>query len=93
MSYTQYGLIEPFETDDGSLESISADYAFTLGVQWAMFRHQLLADQKPFRSLCLPENQERLVRMAERHNRFVEARQTGCDGWVEIWVGDPISSE
>jgi hypothetical protein len=85
-------LVEPFEIDDGSLRGLLPEYVFALGVEWAMFRHRL-ACGVPFTTLCLPENRTRFVRMAERHSRFVEDRQTGCVGWTEIWVGDVISSE
>ena len=81
---------EPFEIDDGSVAGLSPEYAFSLGVDWAMFRAQL-STGRPFVALCLPENRTRLVRMAERHRRFVEDRQTGSDDWIEIWVGDAIS--
>jgi hypothetical protein len=87
----EFGLIEPFETDNGSLKTVTPEYAFALGVEWAIFRQRLLVSDKPFRVLCLPENRERFVRMAERHKRFTEERRTACAGWFEIWVGDLIS--
>ena len=89
MSRTDYDLIEPFDTDDGSLNGITPKEAFALGVEWLMFRRWLASGQ-PFKTLCLSNNAARLVRLAERHNRFVEDRQTGCDGWTEIWVGDYV---
>lgn len=82
---------EPFEIDDGSLAGLSPEYAFSLGVDWAMFREQL-STGRPFVAFCLPENRTRLVRMAERHRRFVEDRRTASADWCEIWVGDAISS-
>jgi hypothetical protein len=89
---SQFELIEPFEADDGSLRGLRPAYVFALGVEWAMFLQKLGAGT-PFTTLCLPENRTRFVRMAERHNRFVEDRQTNCTGWIQIWVGDVISSE
>ncbi len=83
------GLVEPFEIDQASLAGYSPGYIFTLGVEWEMFR-QRLYQGTPFTMLCLPENRTRFVRMAERHERFVEDRQTGAAGWTEIWVGDSI---
>jgi hypothetical protein len=88
----QFGLIEPFDVDDGSLKGISPEYAFALGVEWCFFR-QRLATGKPFKMLCLPENVKRLVALAERHRRFVEDRQTTCVDWIQIWVGDSIGCE
>ncbi len=91
MDENSYKLVEPFEIDDGSLRSVTPQYAFALGVEWLIFRQKLLTGE-PFKMLCLPENSVRFVNMAERHSRFVEDRQTGCVGWTEIWVGDAISS-
>src|ERR1700683_1558727 len=86
----ELGLVEPFETGDGSLRGVNAEFAFGLGVQWAMFRQKLVRNV-PFTTLCLAENRGRFVRMAERHGRFVEDRPTTWPGWVEIWVGDAIA--
>lgn len=80
-------LIEPFDIDDGSLREVTAEYAFTLGVEWQIFR-QRLDSGKPFTTFCLPENANRLVKMAERHNRFVEDRPNVAPGWTQIFVGD-----
>lgn len=88
---TEYGLVEPFGTDGGSLAGISTEYAFALGVEWHMFRQRLLKTSKPFTIWCLAANAVRLVKMAERHCRFVEERRTGFDGWMEIWVGTRLS--
>jgi hypothetical protein len=85
----EYHLVEPFDIDNGSLDCVDPKEAFVLGVEWLMFRRQLAAGQ-PFKTLCLPSNATRLVKMAERHNRFVEDRGTGCADWTEIWVGDYV---
>jgi len=85
----EFGLVEPFEIDDGSLRGLLPEYIFALGVEWAMFRQQL-AKGVPFTTMCLPENRTRFVRMAERNRRFVEDRQTACPGWFEVWVGDQL---
>jgi len=85
-------LVEPFDIDDGSLKGLTPEYAFALGVEWQLFRQQLETG-KPFKVLCLPQNRNRFVKMAERHRRFVEDRQTACVEWSEIWVGDLISYE
>jgi len=85
-------LIEPFDIDDGSLQGITPEYAFALGVEWTFFR-QRLKSGKPFKFLCLPQNAKRLVAIAERNRRFVEDRQTACVEWTQIWVGDSIGFE
>ena len=82
-----YELVEPFETNDNSLQGVNSEIAFTLGVEWQMFRQRLKIGQ-PFQTLCLSLNTNRLVKMAERQRRFVEDRPTPWAGWSEIWVGD-----
>ena len=89
MKPTEHGLIEPFDIDDRSLDGVSVQEAFALGVEWLMFRRRL-ASGEPFKVLCLANNASRLVKLAERHNRFVEDRRTGCEGWTEVWVGDYV---
>ena len=87
MDKVDHQLVEPFETDDGSLSRLAPEKVFALGVEWEQFR-QRLKTGKPFTTLCLPENASRLARMAERHKRFVEDRPTAHRGWAEIFVGD-----
>ena len=89
MKEGDFKLIESFETDEGSLNGISSETAFALGVEWQMFRQRLETGQ-PFRTLCLSLNAGRLVRLAERQHRFVEDRPTPWAGWSEIWVGDYV---
>jgi hypothetical protein len=83
----EFGLVEPFDIDDGSLKGITLEYAFALGVEWQLFR-QRLNSEKPFATFCMPENATRFVKMAERHKRFVEDRPNAAPGWTQIWVGD-----
>jgi hypothetical protein len=79
-------LIEPFDTDDGSLDDLHCGECFALGVEWERFR-QRLKTGKPFTDLCLANNAARLCAMAERQQRFVEHRPSGTAGWAEITVG------
>jgi hypothetical protein len=85
-----YELVEPFDANGGSLHGVNPEIAFTLGVEWQMFR-QRLKTGRPFQTLCLAMNTNRLVKMAERQRRFVEDRPTPWAGWSEIWVGDYLS--
>jgi len=91
MNEGDYELVEPFEADGNSLRGVSSEIAFTLGVEWQMFRQRLKTGQ-PFQTLCLSMNTQRLVKMAERHRRFVEDRPTPWPGWSEIWVGDNLAT-
>jgi hypothetical protein len=90
MSETNSGLIDPFEIDDGTLSGLSPEQAFILGVEWQMFR-QRLKTGIPFTTFCLPANSNRLVKMAERHKRFVEDRPNIAPGWSEIYVGGHLT--
>jgi hypothetical protein len=87
----QSDLVEGFETDDESMARLSPQYLFAMGAEWEKYRRKL-AQGTPFMTLCLTHNRARFVQMAESSRRFVEDRQTACQGWVEIWVGDVISS-
>lgn len=95
MSGQTFELIEPFDTDDGSLNGVSPELAFALGVEWAMFRQKLLLNEKggakPFTELCLEANEQRFLKMVERHGRYCESRPTDRPGWKKIWVGDLLA--
>ena len=81
-SEEEYYLIEPFECDD---------LAFALGVEWEQFR-QKLEEGHPFTELVINANAKRLVRMCERHRRFVEHHRSETAGWSVLIVGDPKDS-
>jgi hypothetical protein len=81
-----WGLVEPFEVDNGELASFSPALCFALGVEWELFRQRLATGER-FTQLVMTEGASRLVRMTERQNRFVE-HHSHCDGWTEIIVGD-----
>jgi len=83
-------LVDSFEADDGSLDSFAGNLCFALGVEWELFRQRLKAGDR-FVQLVMSEGAERLVRMAERHGRFVE-HHPHCDGWIVVIVGDPFLS-
>jgi hypothetical protein len=83
-----HGLVEPFDIDDGELQNFAPQMCFALGVEWQMFRERL-AEGKAFTELFLAPNATRLTKMAERAQRFVEARPE-LEGWVLITVGDHV---
>jgi hypothetical protein len=85
---TDFGLVEPFNTDD-SLNELSPEQAFALGIEWQMFRERLKTGQ-PFSTLCLSINASRLVKMARAQHRLVEIRSTPWEAWSELCVGDSI---
>jgi hypothetical protein len=78
-------IVEPFNVDD-SLNGLSAEQAFALGIEWQMFRERLKTGQ-PFSTLCLSINASRLVKMAKSQHRPVEIRSTPWEAWSELRVG------
>jgi hypothetical protein len=86
-------LVKPLVAPKVATKRITPGYAFVMGVEWQNFRQRLLTTEKPFKTMCLPENAIRFVKLAERHNRFVEDRPIKGVGWTEIWVGDSISQK
>jgi hypothetical protein len=79
-----WGLVDPFEIDDGELDSVSRTQAFVLGVEWARFRERLDKEQR-FSSLANIANGDRLRRCAERHGRIAVVRPVSPE-WVEVSV-------
>jgi hypothetical protein len=84
----EWAVVEPFDIDDGSLENVSQAECFSMGVEWQLFRSRL-ASGKPFTDIFLANNAGRLTKLAERQQRFVEARPAS-DGWVSITVGNQL---
>jgi signal-transduction protein with cAMP-binding, CBS, and nucleotidyltransferase domain len=84
-SETSFGLIEPFDIDDGSLNAISRQECFCLGAEFMAFR-QRLEKGSAFTDYFLADNAARLTKMAERAQRFVESRPAE-KGWTLITVG------
>ena len=90
MNEKRHKIVEHFDFEDGSLDGLDPRQAFLLGVEWQLFRERLSATDDSFTVYCLPENANRLVKMAERHRRFVEDRPNAKPGWTQIYVGDLI---
>ena len=83
---SDFGLVETFNMGS-SLNGITPEHAFALGIEWQMFRERLKM-KKPFSTLCLSINASHLVRMAKCQRRFVEAKPTPWASWSELSVGD-----
>lgn len=71
-----FQLVDPFECDDP---------AFTLGVEWELFRQQIDKETAEFEKWVHPENRDRLVRLGARRGRQVEV-VLETDGWVLLRV-------
>lgn len=74
-----FGLKEPFDIDDGELDGLTLQRAFTLGVEWEMFYQRLTHDV--FEMQIHAANEERLTRLAGRHG-FAVSRKWVNDDWV-----------
>lgn len=80
-----WAIVEPFDVDDESLAGLTSQECFALGVEWQMFRAKVESGRQ-FTDLILANNAGRLTKLAERAQRFVEARPAN-QGWVSITVG------
>ena len=80
-----FGLVEPFDIDDGSLEGLSPVDSFVLGVEWQMVNGQLEA-QEGFERPIHSRNATRIKRACiRRRRRFV--CQDEMDGtWMTLTV-------
>ncbi len=83
-----WGLVEPFDVDNGQLDGLTLGQAFSLGVEFSMVREKL-KQGKPFRTLVVDRNVERIVKMVERHGHFCEWNKIDtCPEWVALNVGN-----
>lgn len=82
---TKFRCIDPFDIDNGELNEISPQMIFTLGVEWQMFREQLLGKKRRFSMMVHLENVERLKAMCNRHKcKVFEQREN--DDWTSLRV-------
>lgn len=63
-----FGLVDPFDVDNGELDGLTPAMVFTLGVEWEMIRKQV-DDGEPFSALIHSENRNRLESLLTRRNR------------------------
>lgn len=87
---TTYTLEDPFEIDDGSLDTVDVKLAFVLGVEWSMIREALKA-RKPLNMLPVhEENVSRVSRLLKKYGYSYTLRPVAVDpGWYELaasWV-------
>lgn len=81
---SDWGLTDPFDIDDGSLEGLTAEQAFVLGVEWGMLCQGLDAEESRLVFANIhTANAERLVRLCRRKGREPMVTDRG-DGWTEI---------
>lgn len=66
----EWGLVEPFDVDNGQLDGLTAAECFTLGVEWQMFRAKLDEDGS-FVDQVHTANADRLMAMARRRGKQV----------------------
>lgn len=79
-----FGLVDPFDIDDGQLDGLMPQQVFTLGVEWEMVRARMDADES-FSHLIHSENRDRIAAMASRRGRVV--RFTAMhDDVSEAWL-------
>ena len=77
-----YGLAEPFDISDGSVDHLTREECFVLGAEWALFRADL--DQgSAFSRMVHTENAERLIRLGQRRNWTVERTELSAN-WTKL---------
>ncbi len=81
-----FDLVDRFFIDQGQLAGLSSELAFVLGVEWAMFRHELVTAQNPFEYLVHKDNVERILHLCWGHKRKAQAVFTDDPEWVTIEV-------
>ena len=90
-----YGLVEPFGIDDGSLDGLSPQECFTLGVEWEMFRQRLKAEETAFQEQVHSANAGRMQAMCQRHGRTCTRHWLHEDyaEWCVLHVGATLREE
>jgi hypothetical protein len=90
-----YGLVEPFDIDNGELAGLRPQDCFVLGVEWQMV-HTILATGKPASMPLHAKNASRIKRMCIRRDRAFKVVSNG-DEWVWLYVsgddGESIQPE
>lgn len=83
----EYGLVEPFDIDNGELDSLAPNMIFTMGIEFAMTREQILSGAA-FKRTVTTQNASRIKRMCLRHKlKFkVEPWAEHPDQWTFLTV-------
>lgn len=77
-----YGLAEPFDIGDGSLNHLTREECFVLGAEWALFRNDL--DQgAAFSRMVHTENAGRLIALVQRRKWTVERQELSAN-WTKL---------
>jgi len=86
MSKVEYECQEPFDIDNGELDSFSRQECFTFGVEWGMLREELDTGRAVQRTIHAA-NSERFQKMCERRGReFRLEKIEGYDEWINATV-------
>ena len=80
---SQWGLVEPFDIDNGELDGLRSQIVFCLGYEVCQFSG-LLDDDGPFRRTVHSENVSRLKRACIRRGRRFKAEP--CCGCEAEWT-------
>jgi len=74
-------LVEPFDVDDNSLDDLSPQQCFALGVEWASVRDALgRGELGPF--MVHAENVPRLRAMIRRRRGLILSAASAREGWA-----------
>lgn len=79
-----FGLVQSFDIDDGSLDGETRQQAFTLGVEWGR-AWELARQPRPFTLSIHAENSARILAMLAQQGRRAKACPA-TNGWVSVSV-------
>ena len=83
----EFQLVERFHIDNGELYNIAPERVFVLGVQFQMFREELLSNHEEFGTYIYTENVDRIMKMCWNHKRVVTNELVEANGWTKLLVG------
>lgn len=83
-----FGMMEPFDVDNGELDGLTPQQCFVLGYECRMV-HEMLEDQREIEDQPVhAANRERLMRMAIRRGAPIHiTKDTDEDGWCHMTLG------
>lgn len=84
----KWGLVRPFDIDDGQLDGLTPQQCFVLGYELAQFDARLATGEE-FECLIHAENRERVDAAIERESRgaaLIWKEDDPSETWVDVHV-------
>jgi hypothetical protein len=88
-SQQEYGLVEPFDIDNGELDGVRPQQAFVLGYEICQLHNLLDGGPSPISRPVHAENESRIKRLCIRRRRKCRLAPNGPEWlWLEIAGAD-----